>query len=143
MNINEFDFAKANEDIGQNEIKDHKFYRVHGVTYAMSHGDIEDYDRILLIAAPSAAHAQVWAEMHYLIGSKFDTHQELKETLAENVVDEEKSQYSSFRFIGCIDIGDYKYRCIDNVKEITKEYAHLMYEHDDFYDTNISANAFS
>ncbi len=71
MTINEFDFAKANQRIGKPVINDHNFYRVNGVTLVMSHGDTEEFNRIFLIAAPSAAHAQVWVEMHFLLEVKF------------------------------------------------------------------------
>lgn len=141
--MNEFDFATANQRIGNPEIKDYNFYRVHGVTLLMAHGDTEEFDRIFLIAAPSAAHAQVWVEMHYLLEESFNSHQELKDAIQEHTIDEDEQDYITSRFVGCVDVGDYKYRCIENIVEITKDYAQQMYSLGDYYESNLGANPFS
>lgn len=143
MTINEFDFAKANQRIGKPAINDHNFYRVNGVTLVMSHGDTEEFNRIFLIAAPSAAHAQVWVEMHFLLEESFNSHQELKEAIQKHTIDEVEQDYNTSRFVGCVDVGDYKYRCIENIVEITKDYAQQMYSLGDYYESNLGANPFS
>ncbi|WP_411688764.1 hypothetical protein [Acinetobacter indicus] len=143
MTINEFDFAKANQRIGKPVINDHNFYRVNAVTLVMSHGDTEEFNRIFLIAAPSAAHAQVWVEMHFLLEESFNSHQELKEAIQEHTVDENEQDCIASGFLGCVDVGNYKYRCIENVIEITKEYAQQMYSLGDYYESNLGANPFS
>ena len=45
-------------------------------------------------------------------------------------------------FIGCVDVGDYKYRQIDRIIGITKEYAESMYKLGDFYETNLGNKPF-
>lgn len=142
MFINEFDFAKNNIPVGHAEISSHSFFRIQATTSILSHGDHEPFDRIFLIAAPSHDHARVWVEQHYLIATNCKTYEELKEAIAEQTITDDTNEWPNSSFVGCVDVGDYKYRRIDDIIEITKEYAELMYMKGDFYESNLASKPF-
>ena len=140
---NEFDFAKQNTPIGQAEIANHSFFMIDATTYVLSHGDTEEFERVFLIAAPTAEHAKVWVDLNYLIGGMCSSHQELIDEINEQTIDDDETDCIASQFIGCVDVGDYKYRQIDRIVGITKEYAEIMYKQGNFYETNLTIKAFS
>lgn len=97
---------------------------------------------MFLIAAPTSEHAKVWAELNYLIGGMCNSHQELLDELNEQTIDDDETDCIASQFIGCVDVGDYKYRQIDRIIGITKEYAESMYKLGDFYETNLGNKPF-
>lgn len=142
MNISEFDFANKNNAIGHAEIANHSFFKIDATTYVLSHGDTEEFDRVFLIAAPTPEHANVWAELNYLIGRMCSSHQELIDELNEQTIKDDETDCIASKFIGCVDVGDYKYRQINRIIGITKEYAESMYKLGDFYETNLGNKPF-
>lgn len=142
MNISEFDFANQNNVIGHAEIANYSFFKIDATTRVLSHGDTEEFDRVFLIAAPTSEHAKVWAELNYLIGGMCNSHQELLDELNEQTIDDDETNCIASQFIGCVDVGDYKYRQIDRIIGITKEYAESMYKLGDFYETNLGNKPF-
>lgn len=142
MNINEFDFAHQNNVVCQPDIANYCFFKIDATTSVLSHGDTEEFKRVFLIAAPTEEHAKVWVELNYLIGGMCSSHQELIDELIEQTIGDDESDCLASQFIGCVDVGDYKYRHIDRIIGITKEYAESMYKLGDFYETNLGNKPF-
>lgn len=142
MNINEFDFASQNNVVGQADIANHSFFMIDATTSVLSHGDTEEFKRVFLIAAPTEEHAKVWVELNYLIGGMCSSHQELIEEIKEQTIDDDETDCIASQFIGCVDVGDYKYRQIDRIIGITKDYAESIYKQGEFYETNLGNKAF-
>ena len=142
MNINEFDFAHHNNVVCQPDIANYCFFKFDATTSVLNHGDTEEFKRVFLIAAPTSEHAKVWVELNYLIGGMCNSHQELLDELNEQTIDDDETDCIASQFIGCVDVGDYKYRQIDRIIGITKEYAESMYKLGDFYETNLGNKPF-
>ena len=142
MNINEFDFAHHNNVVCQPDIANYCFFKIDATTSVLNHGDTEEFKRVFLIAAPTSEHAKVWVELNYLIGGMCNSHQELLDELNEQTIDDDETDCIASQFIGCVDVGDYKYRQIDRIIGITKEYAEIMYRLGDFYETNLGNKPF-
>lgn len=142
MNINEFDFAHHNNVVCQPDIANYCFFKIDATTSVLNHGDTEEFKRVFLIAAPTSEHAKVWVELNYLIGGMCNSHQELLDELNEQTIDDDETDCIAAQFIGCVDVGDYKYRQIDRIIGITKEYAESMYKLGDFYETNLGNKPF-
>ena len=142
MNINEFDFAHHNNVLCQPDIANYCFFKIDATTSVLNHGDTEEFKRVFLIAAPTSEHAKVWVELNYLIGGMCNSHQELLYELIEQTIDDDETDCIASQFIGCVDVGDYKYRQIDRIIGITKEYAESMYKLGDFYETNLGNKPF-
>ena len=142
MNINEFDFAHHNNVVCQPDIANYCFFKIDATTSVLNHGDTEEFKRVFLIAAPTSEHAKVWVELNYLIGGMCNSHQELLDELNEQTIDDDETDCIASQFIGCVDVGDYKYRQIDRIIGITKEYAESMYRLGDFYETNLGNKPF-
>lgn len=142
MNINEFYFAHHNNVVCQPDIANYCFFKIDATTSVLNHGDTEEFKRVFLIAAPTSEHAKVWVELNYLIGGMCNSHQELLDELNEQTIDDDETDCIASQFIGCVDVGDYKYRQIDRIIGITKEYAESMYKLGDFYETNLGNKPF-
>ena len=142
MNINEFDFAHHNNVLCQPDIANYCFFKIDATTSVLNHGDTEEFKRVFLIAAPTSEHAKVWVELNYLIGGMCNSHQQLLDELNEQTIDDDETDCIASQFIGCVDVGDYKYRQIDRIIGITKEYAESMYKLGDFYETNLGNKPF-
>ena len=142
MNINEFDFAHHNNVVCQPDIANYCFFKIDATTSVLNHGDTEEFKRVFLIAAPTSEHAKVWVELNYLIGGMCNSHQQLLDELNEQTIDDDETDCIASQFIGCVDVGDYKYRQIDRIIGITKEYAESMYKLGDFYETNLGNKPF-
>lgn len=139
--INQFDFAQKNEMHTQLNIGKSNFFLIEGVTSVMSHGDVEEFNRVFLVAAPTIEHAKTWVQLHYLLDSMCGTHQELIDEINENTIKEDEADCTAARFVGHLDVGDYKYRTIDRVLEITKDTAKQLLLIGNYYQTNIAINA--
>ncbi|EOZ8645447.1 hypothetical protein ACQWTT_001198 [Acinetobacter baumannii] len=136
-----FNFAK-NKVTVEKVFPEHKFYMVDGRTSVVSHGDIEDFARVFLIAAPSEVYAKMWVELNYLITTPCDSYTELREAIEEHTVPEDEIDYIGSRFIGCIDGGGSKYRSIERIVEVTKDSALQMLNLGNYYESNILSTAF-
>lgn len=136
-----FDFAKNNETIRKIR-SDHRFYMVDGLTSIVSHGDTDDFERVFLLAAQTESHAKVWVELNFLITTPCKSYTELLEAIKEHTVNEDEIDYIGSNFVGCVDVGDYKYRSIQRITEITKEAAMQMLKLGNYYESNMLSTAF-
>ncbi|MPS92888.1 hypothetical protein [Comamonas sp.] len=136
-----FDFAKNNETVRKIR-SDHRFYMVDGLTSIVSHGDTDDFERVFLLAAQTESHAKVWVELNYLITTPCESYTELLEAIKEHTVNEDEIDYIGSNFVGCVDVGDYKYRSIQRITEITKQAAMQMLKLGNYYESNMLSTAF-
>lgn len=117
--------------------KGFKLYCVHGTKQWYSHGDLNDDDRLFLIAAPNKDAALTWARFEYLAmsDSSIKTYKELMNSIKENTVDENHSEYP--RLDGYIDVGDFQFRSIHSVEKISKKEASIIIKRDAYDYSNV------
>jgi hypothetical protein len=139
--INQFDFANENKIFNKENLADYQIFMIDAVTSVMSHGDVEEFERVFLVAAPTQEHAKTWVELHYLLDSVSNSHQELIEEIKENTIQDDETDSIDSRFVGHLSVGDYKYRSIDRILEITRGSASQTLMLGNYYQTNLEINA--
>ena len=105
--IDQFDFANENLIINKENVADHQFFMIDAVTSVMSHGDVEEFKRVFLVAAPTQEHAKTWVELHYLLDSVSNSHQELIDEIKEYTIKDDETDSIDSRFVGHLSVGDY------------------------------------
>lgn len=131
------EFAKENKLWNSVELPiGFKYYCVYGTKKWYANGDLIEDDRVFLIAAHHKEAALTWAEFEYLTfsDSSIQTYKELQDRIKENTVDSNHHDYP--QFYGLIDVGDFQYRSVDSVEEITKKEANILRKRDAFNYTN-------
>lgn len=139
--MSEKQFNFANKDVFISKIDDLNFYEIDCTYYRMNHGDVEGVDRIFVILAPDEEYAKTWIQLKYLIGSNCNSYEDLINEIDENTIDDEEIDSTASQFIGCIDLGDYRYRALNKIVQINKERATQIINLGNYHDRNFTDEA--